>query len=139
MQTQIKTQFIIACVLGALSIIIGAFSAHWLEKLVEKNILTNHQLNIFEKGVRYQMYFAILLLILSLFNINQNQIVFYKSYYIFLFGVILFSGSLYWIVLQKMGFFYFPRFLFWITPLGGILMILGWILVIYEVKSFLVR
>ncbi|GIX41275.1 MAG: UPF0382 membrane protein [Leptospiraceae bacterium] len=133
---QFQIQIWIACISGAISIILGAFSAHGLEKLVQQNIILERHIEIFEKAVRYQMYHSLLLVILAIFNILRNHIVFFKSYYIILFGIVLFSGSLYWISLQNI-FMPFPHFLFWITPLGGILMIIGWFMIIYEFQKLI--
>lgn len=129
----IKIQLIISSLLGALSIILGAFSAHALENLVQQQILPEHYFQVFEKAVKYQMYHAILLLVLSLFNYQKNQLVFQKSFFITLAGILLFSGSLYWISTQQIIHLAFPHFLFWITPLGGLLMITGWMLIPFEI------
>lgn len=123
---------IIAASLGALSIALGAFSAHTLELYVTKNILSSYHLTIFEKAVKYQMYHSIVLLLLTLFNLSQNKLIFYRSVYFILSGTILFSGSLYWMAIQNILPLPFPHSLFWITPLGGLLMIIGWISIIID-------
>ncbi len=130
------TQLSIACVLGALSIVLGAFSAHALEKSVASNIMSQHHFEIFEKAVKYQMYHSIVLLILALFNILQKNTFFKISFLIIFLGIILFSGSLYWISMQSILAVCFPHFLFWITPLGGFLMIIGWIFILIETHKF---
>lgn len=129
----IKTQIIIAAIMGAFSIILGAFSAHGLESLVHTNKLSEHYFNVFEKAVKYQMYHSIVLLVLTLFNLLQKNISFKASYWFIFTGIILFSGSLYWIALQNLVHIAFPRFLFWITPLGGLLMIVGWLWIIRDI------
>lgn len=129
------TKVYISALLGALGIVLGAFSAHGLEKLVENEIIPFHHLNVFEKSVKYQMYHSIVLLILSITNLVLQKNVFHKSYWIILLGLILFSGSLYWIVLQNIIHVTFPKFLFWITPLGGLLMIIGWVFIIFDSKK----
>lgn len=130
--TKLHRFLIIAAILGASAILLGAFSAHALEKMVEKNLMTARQLEIFEKAVKYQMYHAIIILVLALFNLLQNKIIFQKSIYLILTGIICFSGSLYWIALQSIIGISFPHFLFWITPLGGILFVAGWIFIAYD-------
>lgn len=125
----------ISALLGALGIVLGAFSAHGLEKLVENQIITLHHLNVFEKAVKYQMYHSIVLLVLSISNLIFQKNVFQKSYWMLFGGLILFSGSLYWIALQNLIHIAFPKFLFWITPLGGLLMIIGWIFIIIDTHS----
>jgi len=110
---------------GMLAVIFGAFGAHALKK-----ILTKEQLKSFETGVKYQMYHALVLLFAgSYFNVPSSAI-----YYAFVIGVILFSFSIYGLVLsdakgKKM------KFLGPITPLGGLLLIVGWALLIYNISQ----
>ncbi|WP_199120139.1 DUF423 domain-containing protein [Pedobacter sp. ASV28] len=104
---------------GILGIILGAFGAHALKK-----ILSEDKLASFEVGVRYQMYTAFFLLILgSLGDFGTSLVVW--SYYLVTIGTILFSFSIYLLSLAnylKRNFRFFGP----ITPLGGLLMILGW-------------
>ncbi len=130
------TQVLIACILGALSILLGAFSAHGLEALVKTGHLLKHYLDVFEKAVRYQMYHSIVLFVCALFNLFYKNDVFRLSFWIIFSGIILFSGSLYWIALQDIIHIAFPRFLFWITPLGGMLMVVGWLWMIRDIYLF---
>jgi uncharacterized membrane protein YgdD (TMEM256/DUF423 family) len=108
-----------ASFLAALTIGIGAFGAHGLEKLVEGDALAS-----FETGVRYQMYHAIALLILGFATAipaHTRKWVFWS----FILGIILFSGSIYLLVLKEVLPFD-PSFLGPITPIGGVLLIFGW-------------
>jgi uncharacterized membrane protein YgdD (TMEM256/DUF423 family) len=105
---------------GMLSVIFGAFGAHALKK-----ILSNDQLHSFEAGIKYQMYHAIVLLILG-FNFEYVTV---ATYWCFTIGIILFSFSIYGLVIsdakgKKL------RFLGPITPLGGLLLIMGWLLLL---------
>ena len=114
MTPQITT--ITAAIFGMLSVIFGAFGAHALKK-----ILSEEQLKSFETGVKYQMYHAIVLLIVGLTFSNVSQ----GLYWCFTIGIILFSFSIYGLVIssakdKKL------RFLGPITPLGGLLLIIGW-------------
>lgn len=133
----IKQQMFIASFLGSLSIVLGAFSAHGLEGLVKSGILEPHYIQVFEKAVKYQIYHSIVLLILALFNLSHKNILFLNSFRIMLTGIILFSGSLYWIALQQIIHIPFPHFLFWITPLGGLFMIVGWVYIFIESKKII--
>jgi len=84
-----KTIFLTGILLGVSAIILGAFAAHGLEK-----VLSTEQLITFETGVRYQMYHALFLLVLgnlSFLNKKSKRLVFYCV----LIGVILFSFSIY--------------------------------------------
>ena len=110
---------------GALSVIFGAFGAHLLKKK-----LTQTQLQSFETGVKYQMYHAIVLLLLG-FQLDYTNAIHNYIIYAFILGIILFSFSIYGLVLstakgKKL------RFLGPITPLGGLLLVLGWMLLIYK-------
>lgn len=105
---------------GMLSVIFGAFGAHALKKILSKN-----QLHSFEVGVKYQMYHAIVLLVLG-FNTNQTTP---SIYWCFTIGILLFSFSIYGLVLsdakgKKL------RFLGPITPIGGLLLVIGWLLLL---------
>ena len=109
-----------ASLFGMLSVIFGAFGAHALKKK-----LTIEQLQSFEVGVKYQMYHAIVLLILG-FNSNYiNSAI----YWCFTLGITLFSFSIYGLVLldakgKKLSF------LGPITPIGGLLLVGGWVLLL---------
>ncbi|WP_289045967.1 DUF423 domain-containing protein [uncultured Olleya sp.] len=105
---------------GMLAVIFGAFGAHALKK-----ILTTDQLHSFEVGVKYQMYHAIVLLALGY---GQGQIS-NSIYWCFVIGIILFSFSIYGLILsdakgKKL------KFLGPVTPIGGLLLVSGWLLLI---------
>lgn len=108
--------------LGAVSIILGAFGAHAL-----KESLTPEALKSFETAVRYQMYHVIVLLLVNFtdhISLNLKN----KLTLIFISGIALFSGSIYLIYLLGV-----PVSSIWfVTPLGGFILIIGWILLFYE-------
>jgi uncharacterized membrane protein YgdD (TMEM256/DUF423 family) len=119
---------IITCGLGLLAVILGAFGAHAL-----KEILTPSQLLSFETAVRYQMYHAIVLLFVNIFDeFSQKQ----KNTisYIFFFGILFFSGSIYLIQLTSIS----AKSIWFVTPLGGLFFIIGWglMIVIFLKKHF---
>lgn len=109
---------------GALSIILGAFGAHAFKK-----ILSSERLESFETGVRYQMYAAFFLLIVGYilkFETSQEKWI----SLLMIFGTILFSFSIYLLSFQD----YWNvnlKFLGPITPLGGLLMIISWVMLIF--------
>jgi uncharacterized membrane protein YgdD (TMEM256/DUF423 family) len=111
--------------LGFLGVLFGAFGAHYL-----KGKLTETQLQAFETGVRYQLVHAVLLLVLS-FNLSFTSAL--DSYIVraFAIGIILFSFSIYGLVLSE-GFGKKWRFLGPVTPLGGLLLLVGWALLGYS-------
>jgi uncharacterized membrane protein YgdD (TMEM256/DUF423 family) len=98
-----------AALFGFISVALGAFCAHLL-----KEKLDAHLLSVFETGVRYQMYHA-LAIPLAIWLSSP------LSGWLFFSGIILFSGSLYLIALLGV------RSLGFITPLGGLLFLAGWL------------
>jgi uncharacterized membrane protein YgdD (TMEM256/DUF423 family) len=99
--------------------LLGAFGAHAL-----KEILTEEQLVSFETGVRYQMIHGLGLLILGL-NADRHQFQLKTIFRLLLSGVLLFSVSIYFLAMQDVLGMKL-KFLGPITPLGGLLMMLGW-------------
>ncbi len=111
-----------AGILGGIAVILGALGAHAL-----KDLLSEAQVSSFNTAVRYQMWHAIALLALALLVDKVKGIK--GIFWSWLSGVILFSGSIYLLNLDElMGLDL--GFLGPITPLGGLGMILGWILLI---------
>ena len=108
-----------ATILGMIAIILGAFGAHALKKF-----LSIAQLATFETGVRYQMYHALFLLFIGLFDALTDSV---KKiiYYLVLSGVILFSGSIYLLATNDLISYDFKRIGF-VTPIGGLLLIMAW-------------
>jgi len=116
---------ILGAIFGMLAVVFGAFGAHALKK-----ILNPEQLKSFETGVKYQMYHAIVLLIVS-FQFNDTSLSQWM-YTCFSLGIVLFSFSIYGLVISDaMG--KKLRFLGPITPLGGLLLIAGWAILLYSV------
>ncbi|WP_430816132.1 DUF423 domain-containing protein [Carboxylicivirga sp. RSCT41] len=112
-------------VYGGLSVIFGAMGAHALKK-----VLTETQIQSFEVGVRYQMYHAIVLLILGFFLSFESRLQVYMGWS-FIVGTFLFSFSIYLLSLQSvLGASL--KFLGPVTPLGGLLMIVGWCLLLVQ-------
>ncbi len=109
----------IAAFLGLLTIIIGAFGAHAL-----KEQLDIESLQSFETGVRYMMYhvLGILLINNSTLLSQQSKI---RISQLFLAGILFFSGSIFVIALGIIS----AKTIWFITPLGGLLFILGWFIV----------
>ncbi len=111
---------------GTLAVILGAFGAHALRRS-----FNDDQLRSFETGVRYQMYHAIILIICGIVFpfMETAQII---TGWCFIIGTFLFSFSIYlltWLSSRGRSL----KFLGPITPLGGLLLIVGWILFSVEV------
>lgn len=122
------TQFtlLFASILGGLAVLFGAFGAHALKK-----ILNDDQLKSFETGVKYQMYHSIVLLIIA-FNFNLESTIEKYMVYSFMAGIILFSFSIYGLVISSANNKKLT-FLGPITPLGGLLLVCGWALLVYSI------
>ncbi len=115
----------IGALYGFLSIIFGSFGAHAL-----KNSCTAEQLAAFETGVKYQMYHALVLLILG-FNLNLDTPLERYMVYCFIIGTFLFSFSIYGLTLSAAK----GKKLKWlgpVTPIGGLLLTTGWALLLYS-------
>jgi uncharacterized membrane protein YgdD (TMEM256/DUF423 family) len=109
----------IAAILGFIAITFGAFGAHSLKKMV--GVL---ELNTFETSVRYQMYHALFLLFIGTTN-KISESVKKVIYLTTLSGIVLFSGSLYFLALNTFLPFNFKPFGF-VTPIGGLLFLTAW-------------
>ncbi|MCW8848839.1 MAG: DUF423 domain-containing protein [Melioribacteraceae bacterium] len=113
-----KNHIIVSAILGALGVAFGAFGAHGL-----KTILSPELLETYKTGVLYHLIHSVVLLTISL-NINYRLRI--PFYFIFT-GIILFSFSLYIYALTSITAFAM------ITPIGGISLIIGWIMIIVSV------
>jgi len=120
-----KILLISSTFLGMTAVILGAMGAHWLKTQLDASSLA-----AFETGVRYQMYHAILLLALGLWLKDENNRLLYTAYWSLLIGVVFFSGSIYLLSTSSMTGLGGINFLGPITPLGGLLMITGWFLLL---------
>lgn len=107
----------IGLILGATGVVLGALGAHML-----KNILDSQALASFETGVKYQIFHALFIIALSILPGKKFE----QSALITFVGVLMFSISIYCLSIDEyIGLNL--RFLGPVTPLGGILMIAGWI------------
>jgi uncharacterized membrane protein YgdD (TMEM256/DUF423 family) len=102
--------------LGATGVIFGAFGAHALRSRLEPR-----DLEVFETAVRYQMYHAFAMLAAA-WLLSRNAPYASFAAWAFTVGVAIFSGSLYLLVASG------QRWLGAVTPLGGLAMIAGWLL-----------
>ncbi|UII74573.1 DUF423 domain-containing protein [Flagellimonas sp. HMM57] len=123
-----KTIMLMGIIFGFLAIVLGAFGAHGLEKVVDSN-----SIDTFEVGVRYQMYHALFLLFLGSWDgllQKQKRIVFIFV----LLGVLLFSFSIYLLAINSLVAFNFKQIAF-VTPIGGTFLIIGWFLLGYYILT----
>ncbi|MFL2983276.1 MAG: DUF423 domain-containing protein [Candidatus Neomarinimicrobiota bacterium] len=112
-----KNWLIIGALMAALSVMIGAFGAHGLKSRVNST-----DLEIFETGVKYQMYHSLGLILIGIIGFHFRHDILTTPALLLFFGTIVFSGSLYVLVLSNLRWFGA------VTPLGGICLVLGWIL-----------
>ena len=121
-----KQSLFAGTVLAGLAVVTGAFGAHALEDMVSPDRLTT-----WETAVQYQMYHALALILLG---ILQTRLLSFKlldkAAIFFLVGVIIFSGSLYGLVLLDISW------LGAITPIGGISFILGWMMFALSIYKY---
>ena len=101
---------------GFIAVVLGAFAAHGL-----KNALTPDLLNTFQTGVQYHMYHALIMFGVGLLALHfPGNTLLRVSGYLFLLGIVIFSGSLYALSLSGI------RWLGAITPIGGVMFLAGW-------------
>lgn len=115
-----------AAFIGALAIVLGAFGAHGL-----KAILNDSQLATFETGVKYQMYHALFLLFVGTTALlsEKGKLLVFR---LILVGVLFFSGSIYLLsTAEQTGIA--TKFIGPITPLGGMFLIAGWVVLFAKI------
>jgi uncharacterized membrane protein YgdD (TMEM256/DUF423 family) len=124
-----KIFLILGTVLAGLAVALGAFGAHGLKKLVPIETVSTYQ-----TGVQYQMWhaFALIMVALLIERWTNSQLLHYAGW-MFAGGILLFSGSLYFLAsmkaMNKVGISGIGL----ITPLGGLLFIAGWIFVLLAI------
>ena len=119
-----KSLLVIGSVFAALSVLMGAFGAHGL-----KNRLSIEDLAIFETAVRYQMYHALGILLMGVVSFYLTEKLVSAPAYFLILGIIIFSGSLFLLVFTNLRWFGA------ITPIGGLCLIIGWLLFAYNIYS----
>jgi uncharacterized membrane protein YgdD (TMEM256/DUF423 family) len=119
-----KQIIITATVFGILAVVAGAFGAHAL-----KSVLAAEQLQTWQTAVQYQFYHVFALLFLAVFA-QKNSDYTSAAYYLFTFGIIFFSGSLYVLSCRYALGWNWAKFLGPVTPVGGLLFIAGWLMLL---------
>lgn len=119
MTTLQQTFLMIGALFGFLGVAGGAFGAHFL-----KTRLPSHSLDVFEVAVRYQMYHTLALIVLVALIGLFPSLWFSVAGWLFIIGIVIFSGSLYALVLSGVKL--------WgaITPIGGLFLLIGWLSVL---------
>lgn len=117
-----RTFFGLGAVFAALAVTLGAFGAHAL-----RGRLDARDLDTFEIGVRYQMYHALALFVVAWATSRWPTAPLAAPGWLFVAGILIFSGSLYTLVLTG------QRWLGAVTPLGGLCLIAGWVMLAWAV------
>lgn len=121
----------LAAALAALGVILGAYGAHGLEKLIQDPKL----LASWETGVKYQMYHAFAIAIVAIIQSKFTNKFLSSAIVLFALGTLLFSGSIYTLVMLKGTANIGIGGLGIVTPIGGIMLVLAWIMVFLGVKT----
>lgn len=115
-----------AAILGTIAIVLGAFGAHALKK-----VLAVDQLTTFETGVKYQMYHALFLLFMGTTAMVTEKVK-RRILYLVIVGVLFFSGSIYLLATNDLINFDF-KVIGFVTPIGGLLLIMAWIYLFVDI------
>lgn len=121
-----KRILVTASLFGATAVVLGAFGAHGLKSLIDQNAL-----EIWAKGVEYQFYHTFALLFLYHFAAKRESMLVKLAYGFFTFGILLFSGSLYLLATRSILDIGFVNYIGPVTPIGGFLLICGWLSVFF--------
>ena len=119
-----RKQIIIVGIMGALAVAFGAFGAHGL-----KPLLSSPDLETYQTGNTYHFYHTLAMLGCVLLVDKANPTMIKRAFTAFLFGILLFSGSLYVLAIDELLGISL-KFLAFATPLGGVSFIAGWIFII---------
>ena len=111
-----KTIAIFTGLSGFLAVALGAFGAHGLRGTVDPALL-----DVWQTAVQYQMFHALVLLVIVLAGSRQSLPLLTRAAQLMMAGTVLFSGSLYVLVLSGI------KALGMVTPIGGVLFMLGWL------------
>ena len=114
--------------LAGLAVILGAFGAHGLKKIVPPETVTT-----FQTGVQYQMYHALALIFVGMLFEKTDSGIMKWAGICFIIGIVLFSGSLYLLTLLKAKNTVGLSGIGIITPFGGLFFVAGWLMMIIAI------
>ncbi|MDP1844632.1 MAG: DUF423 domain-containing protein [Sediminibacterium sp.] len=126
-----KGLLITAAIMGALAVLIGAFGAHGL-----KAYATPQMLNTYETAVRYQFYHVFALALSGILYKEYPVKGILTAGRLFIAGVFIFSGSLYTMILLGIAGYDQFNWIGAITPIGGVLFVLGWFILAFNIKGY---
>lgn len=113
--------------LGTIAVALGALGAHFLKSKLPTGLITQDQLVGFDTAVKYQMYHTLAMLALVLLSKNITHKFINWAYNCFFIGILMFSGSLYFLCTRNLFGAEWLKVLGPITPIGGLFFIAGWI------------
>ena len=117
--------FILGAIFALLAVILGAFAAHFLSAHLEPSKVSS-----FDTGVRYQFYHALALFVVALWQKHSTSSLLRWAGWLFVAGILCFSGSIYLLATRAVS----GLDVAWlgpVTPIGGLLFILGWALLVW--------
>jgi uncharacterized membrane protein YgdD (TMEM256/DUF423 family) len=119
-----KSILTIAAISGLLAVVLGAFGAHALKKMISPEML-----EVYKTGVQYQFYHTFALLVVGILMYFNTSKALKWSGYLFVLGILLFSGSLYGMTITGI------KGLGIITPFGGTVWIAAWFLLMVHCRK----
>lgn len=126
-----KPFLIAGTIFGLLSVVLGAFGAHALQQMISDEKL----IHAFQTGVQYQVFHAFALLAVGILHEKFPSKLIRWSGKLFVAGIILFSGSLYLLAFLNGQGGMFGKIIGPLTPIGGVLFILGWFFLLIVVMK----
>ncbi len=112
---------------GAIAVALGALGAHALKNQLPGGLITVDQLNGFDTAVKYQMYHTLAMLAVVLLKKSYSGKFLNLAYILFFWGIILFSGSLYFLCTRNLIGLEGLSVLGPVTPIGGLCFVAGWL------------
>jgi uncharacterized membrane protein YgdD (TMEM256/DUF423 family) len=126
-ENNLPKQLLLIGISGAISVSLGALGAHGLKNKLQTGLISPDQLNGFDTAVKYQVYHTLAMLGVAILKLNFSNKYLNWAYNLFFYGVILFSGSLYFLCTRNLFGADWLKFLGPVTPIGGMLFVLGWV------------
>lgn len=120
-------QLITLGLLGAMVVGLGALGAHFLKSKLDTGLITPDQINGFDTAVKYQVYHVLAMLVIVVLKNSYPHKFLNIAYGAFLWGIILFSGSLYLLCTRNLLGAEWLKFLGPVTPVGGLCFVAGWL------------
>lgn len=123
----LKKHLIIIGILGCTAVILGAFGAHMLKEMIPAKSLLSYK-----TGILYHFIHTISSLCVLIIALHFNEKSLIRAFWLFVIGVVLFSGSIYILSLKSIFGLNNLKLIGALTPIGGIFFILGWLQIIYS-------